>query len=148
MSNKLFDLSGKTALVTGGTHGIGMAMAVGLAGAGAAIVINGRSADKLDAAREAYAEKGIRAHTYRFDVTVEHADTGWEHYADGWEVVAPDGTVLGTRTLLHPHVDEQPFTRSLSGVAIPDGNTEVTIRAHDSVDGLGGKEVRVELPAP
>ena len=43
-------------------------------------------------------------------VTVQHADTGWDHYADAWEVLAPDGTVLGTRTLLHPHTDEQPFT--------------------------------------
>lgn len=84
--------------------------------------------------------------TYRFDVTVQHADTGWEHYADAWDVVAPDGTVLGTRTLLHPHVDEQPFTRSLTGVAITDGVTQVTIRAHDSVDGYGGKEIAVLLP--
>jgi hypothetical protein len=84
--------------------------------------------------------------TYRFDVTVQHADTGWDHYADGWDVVAPDGTVLGTRTLLHPHENEQPFTRSLTGVAIPDGVTEVTIRAHDSVDGYGGKELTVALP--
>ncbi len=83
--------------------------------------------------------------TWRFDVTVRHADTGWDHYADAWEVVAPDGTVLGTRTLFHPHVTEQPFTRSLSGVAIPDGVTEVTIRAHDSVDGYGGAEMTVTL---
>jgi hypothetical protein len=83
--------------------------------------------------------------TWRFDVTVRHADTGWDHYADAWEVVAPDGTVLGTRTLLHPHVDEQPFTRSLSGVAIPDDITEVTVRAHDSVDGYGGREVVVAI---
>ena len=66
--------------------------------------------------------------TWRFDVAVRHADTGWDHYADAFEVVAPDGTVLGTRTLLHPHVDEQPFTRSLSGVAIPGGTAEVTVR--------------------
>jgi hypothetical protein len=52
---------------------------------------------------------------WRVEVTVQHADSGWDHYADAWEVVAPDGAVLGTRTLLHPHVDEQPFTRSLSG---------------------------------
>jgi hypothetical protein len=71
--------------------------------------------------------------TWRFDVTVRHADTGWDHHADAWEVVAPDGTV-------------QPFTRSLSGVAIPDGVTEVTVRAHDSVDGYGGAEVTVALP--
>jgi hypothetical protein len=46
--------------------------------------------------------------TYRFDVTVQHADTGWDHYADAWEVLAPDGTVLGARRLLHPHTEEQP----------------------------------------
>lgn len=86
--------------------------------------------------------------TWRFGVTVRHGDTGWDHYADAWEVVAPDGTVLGTRTLLHPHIDEQPFTRSLSGVAIPPGTSEVTVRAHDSVDGYGGKEVVVAIPPP
>jgi len=84
--------------------------------------------------------------TWRFDVTVEHADTGWGHYAEAWEVLAPDGAVLGTRTLLHPHEDEQPFTRSLSGVAIPDGITEVIVRAHDSVHGYGGKALRIALP--
>jgi hypothetical protein len=84
--------------------------------------------------------------TYSFDVTVRHADEGWEHYADKWDVMAPDGTVLGTRTLYHPHVDEQPFTRSLSGVKIPDSIQEVTLRAHDSVHGYGGKTVTVEVP--
>lgn len=83
---------------------------------------------------------------FRFDVTVAHADTGWEHYADRWEVVAPDGTILGTRTLLHPHENEQPFTRSLSGVAIPPGIDTVTVRAHDSVHGLGGAEMTIPLP--
>jgi hypothetical protein len=83
---------------------------------------------------------------YRFDVTVQHADTGWDHYADGWEILAPDGTVLSARTLLHPHVDEQPFTRSLTGVVVPAGITEVTVRAHDSVDGYGGREAVVEIP--
>lgn len=82
---------------------------------------------------------------WRFDVTLRHADEGWEHYADAWDVVAPDGTVLGTRTLHHPHVDEQPFTRSLSGVEIPAGITAVTIRGHDKVHGHGGKEFLLEL---
>jgi hypothetical protein len=82
---------------------------------------------------------------HSFGVTVQHADTGWEHYADKWDVVAPDGkTVLGTRVLLHPH-SPAPFTRSLSGVKIPPGITEVILRAHDKVHGYGGKEVRVEL---
>ena len=84
--------------------------------------------------------------TYTFDVTVQHADTGWEHYADRWQVLAPDGTVLGTRVLYHPHVDEQPFTRSLSGVSIPAPIKRVTIQAHDSVHGWGGKSMTVALP--
>jgi len=84
--------------------------------------------------------------TWRFDVTVSHADTGWEHYADAWRVVGPDGTVYGTRKLYHPHVDEQPFTRSLSGVAIPPGVRTVTIEARDSVHGWGATTVQVTLP--
>ena len=83
---------------------------------------------------------------YRFDVTVRHADTGWDHYADRWEVLGPGDTVLGTRVLLHPHVDEQPFTRSLRGVEIPDGVADVRIRAHDSVHGHGGAEITATLP--
>ncbi len=82
---------------------------------------------------------------YRFDVLVQHADTGWEHYADRFEVLTPAGEILGTRTLLHPHVDEQPFRRSLTGVIVPDGIDEVIVRAHDNVDGYGGREVRVPI---
>ncbi|MEQ8817822.1 MAG: hypothetical protein RLO51_16085 [Thalassobaculum sp.] len=83
---------------------------------------------------------------WRFDVAVRHDDTGWDHYADRWDVVGPDGAVLGTRVLLHPHETEQPFTRSLSGVAVPDGVAEVTVRAHDKVHGYGGKVMTVRLP--
>ena len=83
---------------------------------------------------------------YYFEVTVTHKDEGWDHYANKWNVVAPDGTILGTRTLYHPHVQEQPFTRSLSGVKIPEGIHRVTIRAHDSVHGYGGKVMTVDLP--
>ncbi len=83
---------------------------------------------------------------YTFHVTVAHADTGWEHYADRWDVVAPDGTVLGSRVLYHPHVEEQPFRRSLSGVAIPQGITQVELRAHESQHGLGGAVMSVTLP--
>jgi hypothetical protein len=82
---------------------------------------------------------------YRFDVTVEHADSGWDHYANKWEIIAPDGSVLGTRELLHPHVDEQPFTRSLSGVSIAPAIRRVTVRAYDSVHANGGKELNVDL---
>ena len=75
--------------------------------------------------------------TWRFDVTVSHPDTGWDHYADGWKVEGPDGTELGYRKLLHPHESEQPFTRSLSGISIPQGIDRVVITAHDSVHGWG-----------
>ena len=92
--------------------------------------------------------------TWAFYVTLEHPDTGWEDYADGWDVVLPDGTVVKsdpdspfTRLLLHPHVDEQPFTRSQTGIIIPEGVTAVTVRAHDLVDGFGGKEITVDLTA-
>ncbi|MHA1164563.1 MAG: hypothetical protein ACTSP0_03145 [Alphaproteobacteria bacterium] len=84
--------------------------------------------------------------TYRFDVTVRHGDEGWKHYADGWDVVAPDGSVLGTRELAHPHENEQPFTRSLAGVRIPEAVSQVSIRAHDLVHGHGGAEMRVQVP--
>jgi len=84
--------------------------------------------------------------TWSFSVTVRHDDEGWDHYADRWEVLEPDGEVLGTRVLMHPHVGEQPFTRSLGGVKIPKGVSEVVVRARDSVHGYGGKEVVVELP--
>ena len=83
---------------------------------------------------------------FRFDVTVRHADEGWGHYADRWDVVGPDGEVLGSRELAHPHVNEQPFTRSLSGVEIPGNAEKVTIRAHDKVHGLGGAEMTVDVP--
>ena len=83
---------------------------------------------------------------FRFSVTLRHDDTGWGHYADRWEVLAPDGTLLAQRVLLHPHVGEQPFTRSLSGVEIPPAITEVIIRGGDSQHGFGGAELRLALP--
>jgi hypothetical protein len=90
--------------------------------------------------------------SWTFHVTVEHPDTGWEDYADGWDVVTPDGEVLKldedqpfTRLLLHPHVSEQPFRRSQGGIVIPEGVTWVRVRAHDLVDGWGGVEIVVDL---
>ncbi len=49
--------------------------------------------------------------TWSFRVTLKHADEGWDHYANEWQVIAPDNKILATRTLYHPHVNEQPFTR-------------------------------------
>jgi hypothetical protein len=82
---------------------------------------------------------------WTFTVTVRHADEGWDHYADGWSVLTLEGEALGHRTLHHPHVEEQPFTRSLTGVTVPDGVTEVVVRAHDGVHGWGEGMV-VPLP--
>ena len=82
---------------------------------------------------------------WRANVTLQHADTGWEHYADGWRVVSPDGTILGHRTLYHPHVKEQPFARSLAGIQIPDSVTVVYIEAHDKVHGWSQERVKVDL---
>lgn len=78
--------------------------------------------------------------------TVRSADTGWDRYADEWQVRTPDGEVLGTRVLAHPHVDEQPFTRSLSGVEIADSVASVVIAARDSVVGYCGITASVSVP--
>lgn len=83
---------------------------------------------------------------YRISVTLEHADSGWDHYADRWEVASPDGTLLGTRILYHPHVNEQPFTRSLGGISIPDSTTQVLIRARDKLHGYTTTPFPLELP--
>jgi gluconate 5-dehydrogenase len=73
MSLSLFDLTGKIALVTGATHGLGMAMATGLASAGAKLIINGNSSqEKIDAAVEHYRSLGFQAFGYRFNVTDEN----------------------------------------------------------------------------
>jgi len=86
--------------------------------------------------------------TWHFDVTLSHPDTGWDHYADGWRILALDGTVLGTRVLHHPHVNEQPFTRSLGGVNIPEGMKQVQIQARDNLDGWAGELVTLDLANP
>jgi hypothetical protein len=82
---------------------------------------------------------------WRFDVSIGHPDTGWDHYADGWEVLDATGKRLGYRELFHPHVDEQPFTRSLNNVMVPDGTTEVFIRASCNRDGWSEQTFRVPL---
>ena len=72
MNHPLFDLTGKVVLVTGATHGLGMAMAKGLASAGATLVINGVSSqEKIDKALAEYKAEGFTAYGYKFDVTDE-----------------------------------------------------------------------------
>jgi hypothetical protein len=83
--------------------------------------------------------------SWYFSVTLKHADTGWDHYADAWRVVTEDGKVLGERTLYHPHVDEQPFTRGLGDVKIPKDIKKVYIEAHDKVHGWAKERYAVHL---
>jgi hypothetical protein len=78
-------------------------------------------------------------------VTLEHSDTGWDHYADIWQVVDAEGNVLGNRILHHPHVQEQPFTRNLAGVKVPDGISTLYIQAHDKVHGWATNKLKVDL---
>ena len=108
----------------------------------AALVHTGAQAGEADVVKVDVRKTG---ETYRFSVAVRHADTGWDHYANAFEIVAPDGAVLATRVLAHPHVNEQPFTRSLGNVAIPDGVQSVTVRAVDSVHERGGADIVVGL---
>lgn len=84
--------------------------------------------------------------TWQVSVTLSHPDTGWDHYADGWRVLNMNGTELGLRVLAHPHEQEQPFTRSLGGVHIPEGTQHVQIQARCLVDGWATDRVTVTLP--
>lgn len=113
------------------------------AGVFAALVSGPAQAGEADVLSVTVAETGPRI--YRFDVTVRHEDSGWDHYSDRWEILAPDGRVLATRKLLHPHESEQPFTRSQSGVRISSDIATVTVRAHDNVHDYGGAEQRIDM---
>jgi hypothetical protein len=92
------------------------------------------------------APAGRPASVCSFSVTVRHADGGWEHFANRWDVVDSDGKVVASRVLRHPHVDEQPFERSLGNVRVPHTTKFVRVRANDSVHGAGGAEVEVVVP--
>ncbi len=81
---------------------------------------------------------------YRFKVTVQHTDEDWNHFAKAWEVLSPDGIKLGARILQHPHINEQPFTRSMT-VTIPKEVNKVTIRAYDLIHEFGGKELTIDI---
>jgi hypothetical protein len=86
--------------------------------------------------------------TYDLSVTVSSPYDSPERYADGWRVVAPDGTVLGEHTLRHDHAAEQPFTRTQTGLRIPRGVSRVVVEARDSEHGYGGATVTVLVDQP
>lgn len=83
--------------------------------------------------------------TYSFNVELQHQDTGWEHYADTWRIVDQQGNILGTRVLYHPHVEEQPFTRSLNNVNIAQDINTIYIEAHDKVHGWSKHKLKIDL---
>jgi hypothetical protein len=83
---------------------------------------------------------------YSFDVTMSSPYDTPQRYADAWRVRGEDGTVYGIRELLHDHASEQPFTRSLSDVAIPEGTATVIVEGRDQEHGWGGETAFVELP--
>jgi hypothetical protein len=84
--------------------------------------------------------------SWTFSVTLSHPDTGWDHYADGWRVLNMEGRELGLRVLHHPHEQEQPFTRSLSGVSQLEGTTQVQIQPRCNADGWSEDTYVLTLP--
>ncbi len=94
---------------------------------------------------EAVQVKKIANGTYNFSVTLKHADKSWEHYANLWQVETLQGELIAKRVLHHPHISEQPFTRSLSGVSIPSELKQVVIVAGCTVEGINSKKVLVKL---
>jgi len=82
---------------------------------------------------------------WNFDVTLSHKDTGWDDYANAWRILDGNGKELAVRNLAHPHVDEQPFTRSLSGIRIPADVTEVGIQASDTIGGWSSAVKKITL---
>lgn len=83
--------------------------------------------------------------TWNFSVTVSSPYDSPARYADGWRVLGEDGEVYGEHLVTHDHADEQPFTRTQTGITIPDGVTEVTIEGRDQLSGYGGETVTVTL---
>ena len=86
--------------------------------------------------------------TWSADVTLNHADTGWKHYADAWRLVDVKGNEIGKRTLYHPHVNEQPFTRSLNNFEIPKDIKILFVEAHDLNRGWSKAKVKVDMSKP
>ena len=79
----------------------------------------------------------LNGEKFRIEASLKHDDSGWDHYANAWDVLDQNGKLLGTRVLYHPHVNEQPFTRSLSPVKIPAAMKMVYIEAHDNPESWG-----------
>lgn len=85
--------------------------------------------------------------TWRLDATLSSPYDTPERYADAFRALSEDGTVLGVRELAHDHANEQPFTRSLTGLEIPDDVERITVEGRDLAHGWGGDTVELEVPS-
>jgi gluconate 5-dehydrogenase len=146
MSIELFNLSGKVALVTGATHGLGMAMAMGLGKAGATIVVNGHSSqEKLDAAIDTYKAAGINAHGYLFNVNdesqVETKLDTIEAEVGPIDILVNNAGIIQRTPLLEMEVAdwEKVITTDLTSVFIVSRNVVRRLLARDS----GGKIINI-----
>lgn len=100
------------------------------------------SANEVEIVKVEFVKNGS---SWRVHTTLKHDDTGWEHYADAWRIVSEKGDKLGERILFHPHETEQPFTRSLSRLVVPENMSVVYVEAHDKKHGWSKQRVRVDL---
>lgn len=99
-----------------------------------------RYPDVVDAELEADGE------LWRLSATLSSPYDTPERYADAFRALTPDGEELGVRVLLHDHAGEQPFTRSLEDLQIPDGLDEIIVEGRDLEHGWGGDTVAVPVP--
>lgn len=79
--------------------------------------------------------------------SVIHKVEGWEHYANGWEVLDKDGKQLWGRPLTHPHVNEQPFTRRLCDIQIPKETKKLIVIAKCNKHVNGKETITVDFTA-
>jgi hypothetical protein len=100
-----------------------------------------------DAPRITSAELLPRGSDWSVRVMLQHPDSGWDHYASGWEVLAPDGTVLAEAEITHPH-SADPFQTDLDGIQVPAGVDHLLIRVRCTLDGWSARTYRLDLPRP
>ena len=83
--------------------------------------------------------------SWRVDVTLEHPDSGWDHYADGWEVLDADGNRLGYRGCITRMSTSSPLPARSPISTCPTARAKIHIRAHCSVDGWGEETFRIDI---
>ncbi len=110
-----------------------------------ATTLTGEATGRFPDIVDVVATRDADADTWTFRVTVSSPYDTAERYANGWRVIDRDGTVYGQHTLLHDHAAEQPFTRTQTGVVIPDEVDEVIVEGRDLANGYGGATVTVTL---